>query len=104
LLWSTLILLTRKATRLFRIEFRIHSITTLRTGTQRTVQIYWRGPTVLWHHRKRNFPFDGITGFFLLTPRILQCVQRQSAIVLTVTVNGIQQIHPVDISPTDSQC
>ena len=33
--------------------------------------------------------------FFLLSPRILQSVRRHSAIVLTVSVNGVQQIYPV---------
>ena len=34
---------------------------------------------------------------------MLQSVRRYSAIVLTVTVNGMQQIHPVDISPSKAQ-
>jgi len=33
--------------------------------------------------------------FFLLSPRMLQSVRRHSAIVLTDTVNGMQEIHPV---------
>ena len=37
----------------------------------------------------------GTLSIFLLCPRMLQSVQRHSAIVLTVTVNGMQQIHPV---------
>ena len=34
---------------------------------------------------------------------MLQSVQRHSATVLTVTDNGMQQIHPVDISPIKAQ-
>jgi len=40
---------------------------------------------------------------FLSSPRMLQSVRRHSAIVLTVTVNGTQQIHPVYISPIKAQ-
>ena len=35
--------------------------------------------------------------FFILSPRMLQPVRRHSAIVLTVPVKTMQQIHPVDI-------
>ena len=35
----------------------------------------------------------------LISPRMLQSVRRHSSILLTVTVNGMQQIHPADISP-----
>jgi len=34
---------------------------------------------------------------------MLQSVRRHSAIVLTVTLNDTQQIHPVDISPLKVQ-
>ena len=34
---------------------------------------------------------------------MLQSVRRHSAIVLIVTVNGMQQIYPVDISPIKAQ-
>jgi len=34
---------------------------------------------------------------------MLQSVRRHSAIVFTVTVNSMQQIHPVDISPIKAQ-
>ena len=40
---------------------------------------------------------------FLLFPRILQSVRRHSATVLRVTLNGMQQIYPVDISPIKAQ-
>ena len=33
--------------------------------------------------------------FLKLSPRMLQSVRRHSAIVLTVTVNSMQEIHPV---------
>jgi len=36
-----------------------------------------------------------LTDFFLLSPRMLQSVRRHSAVVLTVTINGMQEIHPV---------
>ena len=38
---------------------------------------------------------DGHGEIFLLSPRMLQSVRRRSTIVLTVTVSGTQQIHPV---------
>jgi hypothetical protein len=41
---------------------------------------------------------------FLLSPRMLQSVQRHSATVLTVTVNGTQQIRTASrISPIKAQ-
>jgi len=33
--------------------------------------------------------------FLLLSPKMSQSVRRHSAIVLTVTVNGLKEIHPV---------
>ena len=36
-----------------------------------------------------------VESFFLISPRMLQSVRRHSAIVLTVTVNGMQETHPV---------
>jgi len=33
--------------------------------------------------------------FFLLSPRMLQYVRSHLAVVLTFTINGMQQIHPV---------
>ena len=53
-----------------------------------------------WHFHTQTVQH----GFFLLSPRMLQSVRRHSAIALTVTVNGMQPIHPVDISPIDSHC
>jgi hypothetical protein len=40
---------------------------------------------------------------FLLSLRMLQSVLRHSAIVLTIIVNGMLQVHPVDISPIKAQ-
>jgi len=40
---------------------------------------------------------------FFISPRMLQSVRRHSAITLTVTINDMQQIHPVDISPIKAQ-
>jgi len=34
---------------------------------------------------------------------MLQSVRRHSVMLLTVTVNGMQEIHPVDISPIKAQ-
>jgi len=35
----------------------------------------------------------------VLSPKMLQSVRRHSAVVLTVTVNGMEEIHPVMLSP-----
>jgi len=44
-----------------------------------------------------------IVKFFLLSSRMLQSVRMHSATVLTVTITGMQLIHPVDISPIKAQ-
>ena len=48
---------------------------------------------LFWIIRGLSYGFCKV--FFLLSPRMLQSVRRHSAIVLTVTINGMQEIHPV---------
>jgi len=54
-------------------------------------------PNVIWKYSKE----DRTRKIWLLmegeffSPNILQSVRGHSAIVLTVTINGMQQIHPV---------
>jgi len=33
--------------------------------------------------------------YYILSPKTLQSVRRRSAILLTVTVNGVKEIHPL---------